>query len=281
MSETVEQGARRRRGRSPSYPALDLEMAIQRAQSLYRREAQYPIPAEAVVRAWSYKSLNGPASSALAALKKFGLLEDEGSGDERRFRVTDLAVEILQNPDPEARLAAIQKAALQPPIHQELWEQYGNGKPLPSDETLTWNLTRQRGFTATGASEFIKEYKATISFAQLASGDKVEAQEPEPEEHKDDVPPQDQPAQPAQVTPPPPPPNIRRHVRQRAVSEGGTAYAVPVAAGSDVVIEGHFPLSEREWTQFISVLNAMKPGLVEEPDSEERPAAAGDDLADQ
>jgi hypothetical protein len=61
------------------------------------------------------------------------------------------------------------------------------------------------------------------------------------------------------------------------VTEPGVlTYAVPVAAGTDVTIEGNFPLSEAEWTQFLAVLAAMKPGLVgQRPD-----AGAGDFLPD-
>lgn len=46
------------------------------------------------------------------------------------------------------------------------------------------------------------------------------------------------------------------------MSDEAPTYVVPVAAGSDVVIEGRFPLSETEWEQFMTVLNAMKPALV-------------------
>lgn len=51
---------------------------------------------------------------------------------------------------------------------------------------------------------------------------------------------------------------------------GVLTYAVPVAAGTDVTIEGRFPLTEAEWNQFIAVLTAMKPGLVgSRPDESE------------
>jgi hypothetical protein len=37
------------------------------------------------------------------------------------------------------------------------------------------------------------------------------------------------------------------------------------------MVEGNFPITERDWNQLIAVLNAMKPGLV---------AAAPDDSTD-
>lgn len=47
------------------------------------------------------------------------------------------------------------------------------------------------------------------------------------------------------------------------------AYKIPLTNGSTVDIAGPFPLPERDWTQFMAVLQAMKPGLVREPSDPE------------
>src|SRR5690348_16423785 len=144
MTETPV-STRRQTGRSPAYPAINLETAIRRARELYEKERQHPTSVETIVRHWGYKSLNGPASQTLAALKKFGLLTDEGRGTDRRGRLTHLAVDILANPNAAARANAIKQAALLPAIHRELWDKYQNNPP--SDANLRWDLLRQRGFT--------------------------------------------------------------------------------------------------------------------------------------
>ena len=41
---------------------------------------------------------------------------------------------------------------------------------------------------------------------------------------------------------------------------------VPIIGGSPVMVEGEFPISEAAWSQFIAVLEAMKPGLVKPED---------------
>jgi uncharacterized protein (DUF1778 family) len=45
-----------------------------------------------------------------------------------------------------------------------------------------------------------------------------------------------------------------------------TPMAIPVRAstGEVVTIRGQFPLSEEQWDHLMAVLDAMKPGLVEE-----------------
>lgn len=236
----------RNRKRSPSYPAISLDVAIARVADLYRSEKQHPTPLVTVVKRWSYKSLNGPASLTVAACKKFGLLEDEGSGAERRAWVTDLAVEIIQNPSQEAREAATREAALRPEVYREMWSQYG--PDLPSDSNLQWVLTRERGFTETGAKEFLRAYRQTIHYADLTSSASTTAEAPRAEPSSPDH-------QDAERSP------------QREAPRSGTAslapgYQIPLISGGVVRIEGPFPLTRQDWDHMSTVLNAMQPALV-------------------
>ncbi|HUZ41181.1 MAG TPA: hypothetical protein VMU68_07300 [Acidimicrobiales bacterium] len=244
----TEMPLKKKKGRSPSYPAITLEQAVTRARQLYEKARQHKTPAGHVIKLWGYASMNGPAGLNLAALKKFGLLEDEGQGPDRFVWITDLAVNILANPDEREKLASIKTAALNPDIHSELWAKYGDDLPL--DDTLEWELTRDRGFTETGAKEFIPEYRATIVFAQLGKSDTMEIQDvPEDEEVDDQEKPQG--------------PRTRRRMEPRmsATTEVDT-YFVPIARGLNIAVEGPFPLTESQWEQFQSVLTAMKPALV-------------------
>ena len=136
---------RRPTTRSPNYPAIDLKRAIERVQTLYNSERQHSIPALQAVRHWGYASLNSPGGGQLAALARFGLLEDEGTKDDRRVKVTDLAVKILAHPNVTEREAAIRFASMLPAVHQDMWHTYG--ADLPSEETVKWFLTRDRGFS--------------------------------------------------------------------------------------------------------------------------------------
>jgi hypothetical protein len=203
---------------------------------------------------WKYKSLNGPAHLTLAALKKYGLLVDDGKGSARRASLTDLAVDILENPDPRVRHEALQRAALSPSIHRELWEKYGNAPP--SDANLRWILTRERGFTETGAAEFIPVYKDTVSYAELDSREAMPSPTAVREDldhaGMDDPEPEDPSPSPREPQP-----------RSRVTAPGATPYTVPIFSGRSVVVEGPFPLSEEDWNQFMAVLSAMKPALVD------------------
>ena len=247
--------AKRPKGRSPAYPAINLETAIQRARQLHARERQHPTPVATIAAHWNYKSLNGPGSQTLAALKKYGLIEDEGAGSERKARLSELADVILAHPDGEHQQAAIREAALRPAMHRELWEKYHDD--LPSDRNLRWELTHERGFTETGAHEFIPVYKATVSFARLADHVAGPVQDHDGQ-GAEDYDREDDEAQPE--------PEVRQQddLRQgrRGPASSSMSYPIPLVGGGAVLVEGEFPISERDWNQFMAVLAAMKPGLV-------------------
>jgi len=255
MSEQATAITKRPKGRSPAYPAINIETAIQRARQLYDSVRQHKVPVSTIVNYWHYKSLNGPASQTLAALVKYGLVDDEGTGPARKAGVSSRGHIILAHPDEAARKAAIREAAVRPGINRELWEQYGND--LPPDEALHWELTQTRGFTETGAKEFIPVYRATIAFAQLASRvpeDTGESDNGDDGERNDDSAEGHNTSQQER--------RRNRESQRAARPETAMSFPIPLVGGGVVVVEGEFPLAERDWDQFIAVLNAMKPGLV-------------------
>jgi hypothetical protein len=156
---------KKKRERSPGYPGISLKDAIERARTMYQKEGKHPAPAQAVLSHWGYGPKSGTGFLALAALKKFNLIEDEGSGAARKVKLTSLAIKILHEPDEDARLQATQESALTPSIHSELMEKYG-GK-LPSEESFKYHLKFERHFSESGADEFYREFLDTISFAKL------------------------------------------------------------------------------------------------------------------
>lgn len=172
-------------GRSPGYPGIDLGVALQRARTLYEREQHHAAPTQMIVRHWGYVSRSGPGAVTLAALKKFGLLQDEGKGVKRMAKLTPLALRIIKDrrgPSPELA-AAVREAAFFPKIHQELWDHYDG--LLPSDDNLMYELEVNRRFTATGAQELISQFRRTLGFLDGPDGDKIAVEDPEQDEPKD------------------------------------------------------------------------------------------------
>jgi hypothetical protein len=161
---------------------------------------------------------------------------------------------IIAHPDEAVRKDGIQEAALNPAMNRELWEKYHND--LPSDSNLRWELTHNRGFTETGATEFIPVYRATIAFAQLAShvpGSKDHS-DPQVDLENDD----DGTGDGGQET-------GRSDKSERKNQRPPTAtksYAIPLIDMGVLTVAGDFPITQRDWNQFKAVLEAMRPGLV-------------------
>jgi hypothetical protein len=247
---------KKRKGRSPNYPGIDLGLALERAKTLWERERHHDVPNELILKHWGYGPKSGGGSVAFAALKRFGLMEDGGNG---RARLTPRALNILLA-EREGRRdeVLIREAALLPTMHKEMWDKHRAA--LPSDENLKFEL-EMRGFTPGGAAEFLSEWKRTMKYAGLTGddatvspngGETPSVQEPtlmptptptlqEPQEPRTDPP-------------------VERERITRTVQ-------VPYSPTGWALVQASFPMTEREWDQMLAVLQAMKLGLVS-PDSE-------------
>src|SRR4051812_20094255 len=101
------------RTRSPNYPVLNLEGAVDLATKLERLAKRHPVPAEAaILKAWEFK----PGSygfQCIGALKQFGLVQEE-EGANRPIRLTEDAQKVVHNhPD---RASILRAAALKPKV---------------------------------------------------------------------------------------------------------------------------------------------------------------------
>lgn len=239
---------RRSTDRSPSYPGVPLDRAIERAQELYAQEKRNPAAVEIVLNHWGYKPRSGPGSITIAALRKFGLLAYEGSGQSLRARLTDAAMDILlRHPDDPERMEAIRKAALHPPLHMKMWNLYRG--EWPSDSNFVLQLQRERNFTASGAREFVSQLRRTMEFAGFGKGAtlSLEGAEKAPAEEV---------AQPMPTTP------VVQQAPPTTGSPGIRSFTIPFTDGQQGVLQMPATRSEEDWALMFAVLNAMKPGIV-------------------
>jgi hypothetical protein len=262
---------KRKRERSPSYPAISLGPAVEKVKDLYRVEKAYPTPINTILKHWGYSPNSGAGMVIVAALIKYGLLEDEGSGAARKAKVTEVAQRIIRDTREESpeRDRLLRDAALRPEIHARLWERFGAS--LPSDSNLHHTLIFEFHFTDNGATEFIRQFKETIAFAQLGEDDET----PTSEVMLPAVVGQGAVGQ-AIVSRgmPAPTRRVAEAVTTYAPTPSGRALPIPIS-GSDQWPTLYLPrrISEADWNQMIAVLQAMKPGIVapDLPDPEPDP----------
>jgi len=167
----------RSRDRSPQFPFIPLEKAIERARIF---EAQYKKSAGRIANVlpvWGYSAKSSGGLQTIATLLQFGLMDDEGVGPERKVKISDLGYRILKDERPGKKEEAIKEVALKPKPLAEHWELWKGGRP-PDVECLS-ELTIERGYTEEAAKRFLKVYDDTITFAKLSEGDKLEEEKPE------------------------------------------------------------------------------------------------------
>jgi hypothetical protein len=219
---------------------------------MFDREQRSAAHVDVLYDHWGHKPKSGAGGVVLAALKKYGLITDEGAGANRRARLTDIAMDILlDDSSSPKRQAIIREAALKPAIHQEVWNKYAGS--LPSDQSLRMWLIRDKAFTPSGADEFIGQFRRTLAFALTPSSDKVETQ--------------DTPTETSEVMPPPTSTTTTQFAsaKYQVRPSGQPAVSIQLPLGVEfgwASLDAPFPLTEQAWTLMLRVLEAMKPGLV-------------------
>jgi hypothetical protein len=171
-----------RQGRSPAFPFIPINKALERAETFRIAEGGRPkhfSPLVSACKAWGIGVKTGLGIQTVAALGHYGLFEFEGSGEQRSARLTDLALRILLDKQPVSseRDGLIRRAALTPRIHTELWQKWPEG--LPSDPTVETYLIRDRGFSESGARDLIAQFKETIAVAKLGQPANIAPEQPE------------------------------------------------------------------------------------------------------
>jgi hypothetical protein len=179
--------------RSPNYPGVSLQKALEYARKVYAANHLHKAPREVVARAMGYGTLNGGSLTAISALKKYGLLDEDGEG----MRITnDALTALVESSSSPERARMLVKLATMPELFAEMQSAYPG--PAPNDEILrSWLL--RKGFLQTTVDLPIRAYRETMELAHAqkslytdaGSGSTVKQPEQKrKEEQPDELPPE-------------------------------------------------------------------------------------------
>jgi len=151
-----EEAYTKSKDRSPNFPFINLETALHRAQQFYKEEKRGSAPFAGIAHHWGYSVSSSGCKQTAAALMSYGLMDDEGSGPQRTFRLTELAFRILldQRPDSQERADYLREAAVKPSVAADVYAKWHDG--LPSSATLHHYLVFDRSFNDTSAVKVAK-----------------------------------------------------------------------------------------------------------------------------
>jgi hypothetical protein len=145
--------------RSPNYPAYSLRNCVEWAERIWKAEGKTPLSPETAAVAAGYKGLSGPSRTAIASLKKFGLLEEGPEG----MKISALALNILHPTDEFEGVDALRTAALTPGLFEQLYQTHAKA----SANSIAGYLINKLGFSQTGATACAEAFRDTVQFARL------------------------------------------------------------------------------------------------------------------
>lgn len=170
MSETKVQ-SKVKRDRSPSYPSIPLGTAIERLVTLDEHFKRHPAPLNKIGLAWGMKPASSQASSTVAALKSFGLVEYQGTGADLKAILSDEGRTYLRAQQDSIKRDVLSRLALKPKAILKYYEEWGATRPI--DEVCLDELVLKGGFSRAGAENFLKVYDATIAYTLPGTFDKT------------------------------------------------------------------------------------------------------------
>lgn len=157
------------RPRSPEFPFIPLNEALPKVEQLITANQRHPARIKTLAPLWNYSAASSSFLRVVAALRAFGLVEDTGSGDDRKVAVTDLGMRIVSDKRPGAREAAIRNAFANCAILNDYRQKWGNKRP--SDDVCISDLTLDNGFTDQAARKFISVYDDSVAFVEANGSD--------------------------------------------------------------------------------------------------------------
>lgn len=167
MEELVE--SKPSKDRSPVFPFITLEQALERARTVFAEERRGAFPYLRLVRHWGFTEKSSGALQTVAALKQYQLLNElGGSALTRQFQLSDLAVRILLDTRPlsEEREQLVRKAAMSPAVAAEVYSKWEG--ELPKEGTINHYLVLERRFLESNAPKVTKILQENHRFAKVA-----------------------------------------------------------------------------------------------------------------
>ncbi|MES2997234.1 MAG: hypothetical protein V4733_10535 [Verrucomicrobiota bacterium] len=165
--------------RSPNFPALTLQKALEYASKLHTEAKRTAVKTPIALQAMGFNSANGRSLGVLGALRAYGLIMSDGGATQ----ISDLALRILFPKNVQDAKQAKQQAALSPKLFKSIHERNGD----LSEKMLASELFHQK-FTQEGAAKAAQIFHQNREFTGGQFSVDSEFDELEDDELLDDSP---------------------------------------------------------------------------------------------
>jgi hypothetical protein len=248
--------------RSPSYPSLDLEEAVNAARTLYQAVKRNKVRANDAITEMGFKHTTSQGQRALAALGHYGIINSEGLGEQREVWLSERGLDIIvMTEESEAYQRALFLAAVSPESHQWAYKKWPHGLPA-SDSIIKSSLVRELDFNESAIDFFIKELRKTFEYSKIGNYKWVGTQEEStPQAETPTSTPVTATATAIQtysnVITTRSTPDVIAYIKQ---------YPIPLVNQPDAVLSVPLPLSKKNIALIIQWLNLMEESLTQVPE---------------
>lgn len=245
-AENGEKKKQRAHHRSPGYPMLNLQEAVEKARLVYNEDKRSFTSRAVILKHLGYKDENsGVGNREVSALKQYGLLEERAG----QLRISDRAYGILfLSEGSEEKRNRLSEAALGPAIFRELFGKYGSEA---SDETLKDYLIHSKNFNPVSVNEVVKNYRSTIAFAKppgVSYTDEDEAEQEQDQNQEQEMNAEPQSAPPLNAKP------VPALMRPPKAPEADGTISTPVGRDEDRVVFAHVRFDASIRKEFVTSL---------------------------
>ncbi|MXZ13734.1 MAG: hypothetical protein F4Y78_07015 [Candidatus Dadabacteria bacterium] len=177
------------RTRGINYPFISLKKALERVQQLYDKEGKHQSAQHIAAEHWDYSERSSGVRQTIAALRAFGLIDKSDKHNPGGIQLSELALRIIldKREDSTEREQAIKASAIKPKIFREMWGKWGSDG-LPSDNNMAHFLIFDKKSNEKAASNIVRIFKETITFAGLVNSDFItEDEKDETEETETEI----------------------------------------------------------------------------------------------
>jgi hypothetical protein len=171
------------------FPFINLQKAIARAEELYKADHRgNEMPISGAFGVWGYSEKSSGGFQTIAALKMYGLLEDAGSKESRKVKLTKHALDYFRDERPAEREQKLQDFATNPKLFMTLFNRYW-GAHVPDDAIARSQLKIEGELNEQSSRTALGIYKENIAFAKIKGNASIsEIEQGAEEEEVDDAP---------------------------------------------------------------------------------------------
>lgn len=158
--------------RSPNYPYVDLQRAVELAGKFYEKYKTHSTPEKLAAECWGYSAKSSGTQRVVGALVDYGLVtvKQNAAPLGRELAITENARKVILKA--EGYEAILANMAISPPIYGDLWQKYG--AEIPPESLIQQYLIFTKKFNDDSAKHVSGSFKRTVAYANPSKMNKFE-----------------------------------------------------------------------------------------------------------